>query len=148
MSDKSVQDGRANGKFTITPAWLWKCPAYRSLSTNARALFYEFRFRFNGYNNGQIHFSVREMAASINVKYNGTAISAHRELQAKGFVKVATKATFDTRKGGLATEWILTCENLNGSTATKEFMRWKGPEDDFPVSDGLASHQRSRGNSR
>lgn len=129
--------GRSNGSnFVQIHNYEIDCPAYRSLTHVARALYVEFKRRFNGCNNGDIHFSVRDMALALNVGNQGTAVKAQHELQRKGFIKVAHLASFDTRKNRKATTWILTVESLNGISPTKEFMRWNSEANDFPVKAG------------
>ena len=141
MSDYAKAKGRTDERFVQLPEYLLASPAYRSLSTAARALLVEFRRRFNGRNNGRICFSVREMARDLGV-WPDTAINAHRELQARGFVKITLQSTFDTRKDGQASEWLLTSESLDDKSATKEFMRWRSDADDLPIRDGSSSRQK------
>ncbi len=96
--------------------------AWRSLSLPARCLLLEVWQRYNGANNGEISYSVREAAERLRVGQN-TPTKLFRELEDKGFLKAHERGAF-TRKNRMATIWILTGEEYDGQPATKDFMRW------------------------
>ena len=81
--------------------------------------------RYNGTNNGQISFSVREAAEVLSLTKNVPS-KLFLELQDKGFL-VKTMASSFSLKTKTATEWRLTAEPCGGEPATKDFMRWKPP---------------------
>jgi len=103
--------------------YMLKSDAWRSLKPAARALYVELAMRFNGLNNGEIAFSVRQAARELNIAKD-SASKAFRELAAKGFIKINQPGSFDW-KLGLATTWILTEHPLGNDLATKEFMSWR-----------------------
>ena len=47
--------------------WLLRSEAWQSLSANARAIYIEMATRYNGSNNGQIPFSVRDAANRAHI---------------------------------------------------------------------------------
>jgi hypothetical protein len=55
-------------------------PAWKSLNANQRAIYVEMAARYNGSNNGRIHFSTREAAGALHI---GRA-TAGRELAVAG----------------------------------------------------------------
>lgn len=100
-------------------------PAWMAMSPVGVKLYIEIAKRYNGQNNGEISFSVREAAAAAGCGKN-RAHEGLRELQDKGFICPTTRGSFDW-KGGNATEWCLTIEPADGQLATKDFMRWRPP---------------------
>lgn len=117
--------GRSIGpeRFVKLDHYMLNCPAWRSLKPAVRALYVELAMRFNGLNNGEISFSVRQAARELNIAKD-TASKAFRELAAKGFIKISQPGNFDW-KVGLATTWILTEHPLGDDLATKDFMTWR-----------------------
>ncbi len=103
--------------------WMLNCTAWRSLSLPARCLLVEVWARYNGQNNGEIGFSVREAAKALGVGKN-TAHQAFRELEGKGFLKARQRGSFHW-KAKLATTWQLTAEPCDDLPASKEFMSWR-----------------------
>lgn len=111
----------AREKHVRLESYLYKSRAYQSLGPEARALFGEFKWRFNGQNNGDIHLSILEAQKTINVGRK-RAEKGLWELQDRGFVKIAKKGLFTYRQ---ATTWILTCDPLRDQLPTKDFMAWE-----------------------
>jgi len=101
--------------------YLFTSPAYRSLSPEGRGLFNEFKWRFNGQNNGEVHMSIRSAKKAINVGRK-KAERGLWELQDRGFIKKNRPGMFTFRE---ATTWILTCESWRDKKATKEFLYWE-----------------------
>lgn len=104
--------------------WLLRSEAWQSLSANARAIYIEMATRYNGSNNGQIPFSVRDAANRAHIGKNA-ADAALTLLQARGFIVATRRGGFNV-KTKIATEWRLTefsCD-VDHSFATKDFMRW------------------------
>lgn len=104
------------------PKYLIKSPAYKALSSYAKALYVEILFFYNGNNNGEIYMSVRKAAEQLVCAPN-TASKALKDLVAKGFIKPKTKGSF-TFKQRHATEWIITLHEYNNKLPTKEFATW------------------------
>lgn len=101
-----------------------ECPAYRSLSNDARSLLVEFRALYSGRENC-IHMSIREIMRRTNVRQY-KAEKARDELVDKGFIRELERGSF-SRKTPHATTYALTNEPLSqrdGDTAPKDFMRW------------------------
>ncbi len=116
--------------------WLLNFPAWRSLSTQAKAIYIEIAQRFNGSNNGEISLSVREVARHVHVAKD-TATKAFHELEAKGFIRRNVCGSFNWKLRH-ATTWILTEHPFNDQPATKDFARWS-PKQSEP-----SPKQRSR----
>lgn len=101
-----------------------ECPAYRSLSTDARALLVEFRALYTGREN-RIPMSVREIMRRLGVGQR-RAQRARDELKDRGFIRELVSGGF-SRNDRKATVYALTNEPLtdrDGATAPKDFMSW------------------------
>jgi hypothetical protein len=96
---------------------------WRSLDTNARAIYVELAMLYHGNNNGRIGLSARQAAVAIHVSKD-TAARAMSRLQDRGFIVAMTKGRFDLKRH--ATEWRLTefkCD-LTGQPASRDFETW------------------------
>jgi len=115
--------------------WFTRSAAWRSLDVYERALYIEFKQRYNGSNNGNIGFSGEEMRAALNCS-NKPADRALRTLIERGFIKRAAIGHFDWKwrkeGGSRSSTYILTEHAVDYplkvlSGPTKEFMRWQPP---------------------
>jgi predicted DNA-binding transcriptional regulator YafY len=87
---------------------MMQTPAWKSLSGNQRAIYVEMVARYNGSNNGRIHFSAREAAAAVHVS-KATAGRDLAVLQDRGFIIAMIRGGFNVKdKQAQATEWRLT----------------------------------------
>ncbi|WP_293392122.1 hypothetical protein [Nevskia sp.] len=104
-----------------------ECPAYRTMSTDARALLVEFRSLFN-IDENSVFLSVREMERRLNVGQR-RAQAARDELLERGWIIELEPGAFH-RKNKLATVFALTNEPLkriDGAVPLKSYMRWQAP---------------------
>lgn len=118
-----------------------ECAAYRSLSTDARALLIEFRALYDGREN-RVHLSVREAMRRLGVG-RWRAEKALHELSDRGFIRLMEPGGF-SRKVRHATVYALTNEPLedrDGAVAPKDFMRWRQKSTVLVTSTVGASHQ-------
>ena len=89
---------------------LWQSEEWRSLSPHAQVALIDIWARFNGRNNGQIPYGVRDGMTRLHCG-SATAQRALNELKDAGLIEVAVKASFDHKNGarkGRATQWRLT----------------------------------------
>ncbi|MFT4046954.1 MAG: hypothetical protein QM661_09690 [Solimonas sp.] len=106
-----------------------QCPAYRALSTDARALLVEFRALYSGGEN-RLFMSVREMMERLGIGNHHRVRMARDELIKLGWLRELSPGSFNL-KARHATEYALTNEPLTGapgSVPPKDFMRWQPPE--------------------
>jgi hypothetical protein len=122
--------------------WLLDSPAWQSLPGNARALYIQMAQRYNGSNNGHIPFAVRD-GVVLHVSHH-TVSHLLTILQARGFIVCTRKGAFSLKTTKDASEWRLTEYNNDviAEYATKEFMRWRPPEDDLNTLNQQPSHHR------
>jgi hypothetical protein len=129
MKAKTRRRGPKRGESHVRfYAYELESPAYRTLSTDARALLIEFRALYTGKQN-RVFLSVREMASRLCIGQR-RAQHARDELLERGWIKIVELGSFN-RKTKSATIFALTNEPLEdriGATASKDFMRWQPQE--------------------
>lgn len=136
MSKRHDNTGRSIGqaRHTRLEEWFMLTSAWRNTGVYERCLYIEIKRRYNGRNNGDIAMSHREAEHRLGCS-NKPVRAAFKGLLEKGFIKVATKGSFDwkSRQDGLgngrSTRWIITEHPVDvpgrGLTATKDFARWQ-----------------------
>ena len=115
---------KKGGKFVRLGDGLLTSEAWRSLSGSAVRYYIELRHRYNGSNNGELHFSLDEARKLLGMARD-TALKAQRELQEKGFIRVAKLGGFHQR---LATEYALTDEPAPAAAPTHDYRNWRPKE--------------------
>lgn len=123
--------GRASGDVPEAHVRLYRheleCPAYRTLSTNARALLIELRALYDvKRGDNRVFHGFRQMMQRCNLTQRA-AKRARDELVEKGWITIVEPGGF-SRKVRHSTVYAL--EHLppnsgNGSQAGKAFMRWQ-----------------------
>jgi DNA-binding transcriptional regulator YhcF (GntR family) len=111
----------------MLPKWMLVCTAWRLLSGEAIAAYIELARRYNGTNNGQMHLSVRELAA-LRVCSKDTAARAIRELVHRGFIEIVRTSGFNVKdRKRQAAEYRLTVFHCDVSRQppSKQFMKWQ-----------------------
>jgi hypothetical protein len=142
MSRKRRDNSRE--RFVQLHYWMLRSKAWRALSSNAKALLIHVWERYNGNNNGQIVYGVRD-AEEIGLSKDQAA-RALNELLELGFLKIRRDSSF-TLKIKEAREWEITAVPLDKRPATKEFMSWSGTSQKISRSHqrDAKSHQRDSG---
>lgn len=124
---KADKKGRTKGAPHVRLDFeLFFSPAYKGLSTTARALLFEMIALYNGRNNGtpEMYLGVRDAAKLIGATDTGTAQRALSELQDHGFVRVYAQGHFQVKERH-ATCWRLTFHPANGAAPTNEWRDWR-----------------------
>lgn len=103
------------------PHYMLKAPAWRTATPSAKAPLIDVWQRYNGSNNGDIAYSVRE-AADIGLHRN-TAGKAFAGLVERGFLIVTRQAAF-TMKTRESRTYRVTALPVGDTAATKNFMSW------------------------
>ena len=106
--------------------WMMETAAWKSLNGNQRAIYVEMAARYNGSNNGLIHFSARQAAAALHMS-KATGARGLAVLVERGFIVAMTRGGFNIKdKQAQATQWRLTEFNcdVTGALPSKEFARW------------------------
>ncbi|HMF21295.1 MAG TPA: hypothetical protein VKG24_04135 [Pseudolabrys sp.] len=131
-------------RFVALKYWLLQSQAWRSLPGNTRALYIELAQGYNGSNNGRIPYSAREAIAALHVS-KSTAARLLKILEDRGFIVCTKRGAFSLKTTKDASEWRLTeyDSDVPVAHATKDFMRWRPPEDvDITTLNRQTSHHR------
>ena len=133
MSSKKYGRGRQRGvdptgrsktdRFVKLDYGLLNSEAWQCLSPRAVKLYISIRKRYNGVNNGEIGFSVREAMQLLGCGPN-TASECFHELQTKGFLICRRQSHFDL-KTREAREWEITAERRNEHPPSRDFRNWR-----------------------
>jgi hypothetical protein len=110
-------------RFTQVHEWLAESEAYRALKPGPRALLIELKLLYNGNNNGEIFFSVRDAARLLHVDKQ-TAAAWFWVLEYTGFIRARMRGTYSVKERH-ATVWILTEHDIGDSKPSKLFMKWR-----------------------
>ena len=100
---------------------LLETEAFKYLTGGAFKLLALVKKRYNGINNGEISFSVREGRDLLGYSMN-TVARYFDELVDKGFLRIKEKGSFSYKKRH-ATTWIITCEEYNHQKS-RDFKHW------------------------
>jgi hypothetical protein len=96
--NKPNQKGRnPTSRFARLDHRLLNSPAYRALSTAARALLVELTMLDNGENNGSLYLSIRDAAGRLGMADLSAVRSAFDELQELGFIEMTETASFHVK---------------------------------------------------
>ena len=134
---RDKKNERRSEHVTLMARSLMTTPAFRALSTTAKALYPFLKLGWKGpdyNNNGKIFLSVRQAAELMGVSRN-TAAKAFHDLQAKGFIVVKEHGRLGLHGEGKAHKFELTEISPSypkGSSPRRLYMQWK-KGDDFPV---------------
>ncbi len=101
---------------------LLETEAFKHLTGGAFKLLAMVKKRYNGVNNGEISFSVREGRDLLGYSLN-TISRYFNELEVKGFLKVKEKGSFSYKKRHAST-WIITSDEYYHQK-TRDFKHWK-----------------------
>lgn len=115
------------GRFVQIPFSMINSSAFKSLNPKSIALYIYISQRYNGYNNGEISFSVREGAKCLGVSPT-TAGTLIDELVEKGFLKITQDSSFNYKQRK-ARRFELTQWHLEKGTAPDNSWRFWKPEE-------------------
>lgn len=126
-SSKQKADCRADtrgGRWAGIPICLIESPSWRDLSLHARAVLVELTARMNGWNNGSIAVSHRELVDGLGCSPN-RIVKALADLMEHGFLDVSAEGQWKERQ---AREYRLTFVTTKGAPATNDYLRWTPKE--------------------
>jgi hypothetical protein len=103
------------------PICVIKSPAYRDCSVHARAILVELVARMNGYNNGKIAVSQRELVDGIGCSPR-KIVRGIAELMEHALIDVETDGKWKER---MAREYRLTFVSTKTKSATNDYLHWQ-----------------------
>lgn len=99
--------------------------AWQALSMGAGWLLIDIWSKHNGFNNGEITYSVREAQRRLGCGRT-QAVRFLRELEDKGFIVATRRGSLSWKTGqNRGTAWRLTMEPHKGKPATREYLTWQ-----------------------
>jgi hypothetical protein len=128
---KQRADHRADlrGKpFVGLPAAVLYSAAYQALSPTPRCILMELLGRFNGYNNGKIGMSYREMADRLGTKSLKSIGPAIIDLHSHGFLDVTAEGKWKQREARLYRLTFISSGSNGQIPATNDYARWTPQE--------------------
>jgi len=125
---KSTKRTRSAPAHARVYAFEFQCPAWQSLSTDAKALLIELRGVYQPSQCGVVFMSQREAMRRLHIGQRRTA-AAFSDLIERGWLRVHEPGAFH-RKTPHATSYRLTNEPgaEPGAQAPKDYMRWEPSE--------------------
>ena len=140
---KMLPNGRSKGtdagkRWVIVYHDMIKCPAYRELPGDAVKVLLALWTKFNGVNNGDIGFGVRD-AAAVGIGRDGTS-DALRWLEALGFIECTEAAAMLGRR---SRRWRLTEEAIGEAKATRDCRKLSEAQA-AAIAAGLKAKRRKR----
>jgi hypothetical protein len=128
--DRRQKADLRGGQYVLLPHAVLKSEAYRTLPHPARSVLGLLLFRFNGFNNGRIPLSLREIADAFGTTNHAAASDALEMLRARGLVVLAKDYPSGSR---LAREYRITFISSGDGgrvPATNEYVVWTQASDD------------------
>jgi hypothetical protein len=124
------------GRYVKLDHLVLRHPAFETLTGRAVKLLIYVYMRYNGSNNGQISFSVREAAALLRCSKD-TAAATFRELVEHLLLEEIVKGAFSL-KARHATTWRITLATAPDHPATNDYTHWQpsatnGPTNRMPI---------------
>jgi hypothetical protein len=129
MVKKRISDDRADtrgGGWVGIPQCVVDSPAYRDLTVTARAVLIEIVRRFNGYNNGGIVVSQRQIAEGLKTSNFRKIVAAVDELMTHGLIGVPVESLWKERKAReYRLTFVSTSDSGSLSRATNDYDHWR-----------------------
>lgn len=124
------------GRFIGLPEVVHKSEAFRSLSVFERSVFFEILATFNGYNNGRIVISQRQIAEALGNSNYRKISRAIAVLMERGLISISEESIWQERR---AREYRLTFISTgippHSRPATNEYQHWSKKK----AADGVAA---------
>ena len=110
------------GGHMAIPYMVWDSEAMKDCDPAARSVFLEILRRFNGFNNGKIPMSVRELSNKLSISI-GTANKKIHRLVEVGLIRITKNSGFNV-KGRTSREFEITFHPLDNKSAKNTFKEW------------------------
>ena len=124
---KNLNNIRSNNSFVQIPKFMQDSIGYKSLalhSAGALLVYIDLAIRYNGANNGDISYSVRE--GKQNLGFNPNTVAKYlKALERYGFIITTQKGGFDFKKRHASTYEITMFDVLGKHKAKKSFIYYQ-----------------------
>jgi hypothetical protein len=126
------------GRWAGIPVCVVESASYRGCSVHAKAILVELVARMNGYNNGKIAVSQRQLTEALQCSPR-KVVRCLAELMERGLIDVHSEGKWKER---MAREYRLTFVSTKTASATNDYRRWK-PGEKSGVTAQVASMRQS-----
>lgn len=122
---QKIDQGGMKG-VVVLPKAVLRSPAFRSLSGTAVKVLIVIQARWNGYNNGEIPFSTRELHVACGTRDNTSQANAVHQLVECGLLRITKDANFATKGQAreFALTYIATGDAQQPVPASREYLEW------------------------
>jgi len=127
---KNLNNIRDVETFVQFPKYMQDSPGYKSLvlhCTGALAIYIDLAMRYNGVNNGEISYAVRDGKENLGINPN-TVGKYLKALERYGFIITTQKGSFDLKKRHASTYELTMWDVIGKHKAKKSFMTYKPTE--------------------
>ena len=135
---------RSNGQFLKLPYEWIRHKAWQNLSSDAWRVLIEMHLGFNGHNNGDISFSVRQAADCLH-SGKGRASRALNELEEKSFIACTGGSSFNMKQR-MARTWRLTMQPNPDGHIPHDWKKYTVPDQTHTVPNTELSDKNCRSN--
>lgn len=113
------------GNFFMVPRSVIECVAWRHASLRARAVLQVFQFCHDGFNNGEITLSIKQIGKALGDQCHGANARAVAELIELGFLECTSDATHGQSKARSYRVTFIPTGKGKATPATNEFQAWR-----------------------
>ena len=127
---KNLNNIRDVETFVQFPKYMQDSPGYKSLvlhCAGALAIYIDLAMRYNGVNNGEISYAVRDGKENLGINPN-TVGKYLKALEHYGFIITTQKGSFDLKKRHASTYELTLWEVIGKHKEKKSFMTYKPSE--------------------
>ncbi len=113
------------GNFFMVPRSVIESVAWRGASLRARAILQIFQFCHDGFNNGEITLSIKQIGKAMGDQCHGANAKAVAELIALGFLECTSDASHGQSKARAYRVTFIASGKGKATPATNEFQAWR-----------------------
>ena len=129
---KNLNNVRDIETYVRIPKFMQDSLGYKFLvlhCTGALAIYIDLAMRYNGVNNGEISYAVRDGKENLGINPN-TVGKYLKALERFGFIVTTQKGSFDLKKRHASTYELTMWDVIGKHKAKKNFMRYKPTEEE------------------
>ena len=129
---KALNNNRSDNSFVQFPKYMQNSIGYKHLvlhCAGALAIYIHLAIRYNGVNNGEISYSVREGKTNLGL-YPNTVGKYLKALERYGFIRTTKKGSFDFKKRHASTYELTMWDVIGKHKAKKSFMTYQPTEEE------------------
>ena len=129
---KALNNNRSDNSFVQFPKYMLNSIGYKFLvhhCAGALAVYNDLAIRYNGVNNGEISYAVREGKTNLGL-YPNTVGKYLKALERYGFIRTTQKGSFDFKKRHSSPYELTMWDVIGKHKAKKSFMTYQPTEEE------------------